>query len=184
MTATQAPPTVPNQWVTPAAEPSPPVPGRWIGGLVGAGLSLLVAAIGALGLRGTDFGFAIQSTTQLGAFGIPVGAVLGMLFWPIGRRARGLGVLGVGLAIGVLALPLGDVIIVTTLAASAVSERTVDLAGALVSALSMSIIGLVFSVVAAPITIPVGIAWAVIVRLLPERLVSFLAGATGRRVVT
>jgi hypothetical protein len=184
MTATQAPPTVPSHWVTPAVEPSPPAPGRWIGGLIGAGLSLLVAVIGGLGLRETDFGFAIQSTTQLGLFGIPVGAVLGTLFWPIGRRVRGFGVLGVGLAIGVLALPLGDLIIVTTLAASALSERTVDLAAALVSALSMSIIGLVFSVVAAPITIPVGIAWAVIVRLLPERLVSSVAGVTGRRAAS
>ena len=182
MTAMQAPPTVPSQWVVgPAVEPSPPVPGRWIGGAIGVGLALVVAGLGALGVaRPLDFGSGVPSLTELGLFGIPAGAILGMAFYPMARRARWVGVVGIGLAVGLLALPIGVLVVVTTYVMGALADGKTDLVGALGSGFFLSLFGFVFSIVAAPITLPIGLVWAIIVRAIPARIVVALTRAAGR----
>jgi hypothetical protein len=143
-------------------------PGRWIGGLIGAVVSLAVSGVGLLigdtGEPASAF-FLDGGLVGLGLAGIPVAFLAGRALLPQGR-AGGTGQgLAVGLMLGLLAPPLGAVLILFGAVVPGPSSVGLDDALGLLVLLPFAA---VFSYVASVVTVPAGLAWAVLVRALPE----------------
>lgn len=155
-------------------------PGRWLGGLVGALLSLAVSAVGLL--MGEDPIEAsaivgIGGLVGLGVAGLPVGFLLGRALLPAARSQGIAGAVGVGLAFGLAAPPLGAIVVLLGLAIPVLAE------GGLVDALAVLLLlpyAFVFSYVASVATVPAGIVWGAVVRLLPEAVL--VRAAVGPRL--
>jgi hypothetical protein len=151
-------------------------PGRWIGGVVGGLLSSFVAVV-AVAIRGTPaeldlWRIELEGFVGIGLAGIPIGFVLGRALMPFARSAGWRRALVAGAAVGLLAPPLGAIELVGL---AMIDGGIGGFGGDTVTAMLVTLVyilpaGLVVSYVAAIATLPVGLAWAVVVRLLPERL--------------
>lgn len=161
--------------ITPFAEPTTEptradarrdFPGRWVGGLLGAALSLVAAAIAwILDPAAAETQFLTMS--MIGLLGSPVGFVLGRHFLPYARRDGWSSALGVGIGIGWLAPPLGAAVVLLAPFLDPSSSLSFGTTGPLGLLLFWPVAALV-SYLAVFITLPVGLAWGVAVRLIPD----------------
>lgn len=166
-------PTIAPTAATPAASALATAPadhpGRWIGGAVGTLLSLSLIAISML-LEAEEFRRGLTTLATLGLLGAPIGFVVGRQFYP---QARGRGwqdAVLVGTGLGWLAPPLGAVeIVVGQLATAVESGSRVDS-----SWLVILMIAIPVSFIAVLVTMPIGIAWGLIVHAIPAALVTRL----------
>jgi hypothetical protein len=143
-------------------------PGRWLGGLAGGLVALGVSGIGLILGTDTETGFVFLSDgglVELGILGVPIGFLVGRALLPA-ARADGIGwALFVGLWFGIVAPPLGAIeIVFGTLWPGANPTGFGDTVVGLVVLLP---IAMAYSFVAAVVTLPAGIAWAVLVRAIP-----------------
>ena len=147
-------------------EPSHDYPGRWLGGAVGA-LTSFAAAIVLHLVDARVSGTLSMDLTGIALLGIPIGFVLGRQFFPSVRSEPWRVVLTFGLLLGWMAPPLGaiEVLAGPALLPGAAGEP------APLQYLWLLPIAIPFSFVAVFVTMPVGVAWAVTLRLVPERLV-------------
>lgn len=145
-------------------------PGRWIGGLVGALASLAVTGAGlAFDRLGVTF-VAPGAVVAVGLLGVPVGWIVGRAFLPVARTEGWSTAVAGGLAAGWAAPPLGAGMVV--LWAAVESGATPE---DLVSGAALLLLAVPFSFVAVFATMPAGLLWALVVRLLPDRLFASLA---------
>jgi hypothetical protein len=141
-------------------------PGRWVGGLIG---SLSSAAVGLLVLtfeavKGRDGLLIVAAVCGLG---IPVAFVVGRHLAPIVRSGGWSDGLVAAATFAVLAPPLGNVeIFLGPVLAPWIWDQPASTAVPIL-ALSFTF-GLGLSYVVLPITIAVGVVWAVLTRTLPS----------------
>ena len=148
-------------------------PGRWVGGLAGA-LSSLVAA-GVIAVVSGDANPTGNPAVLIPLLGIPIGFALGRQLFPLARSGGWATALTAGLLFGWIAPPIGAIEI---LLGPALLVRTPAEAGlgtfgwfGLVFIVPLA---LLFSYIAVFITIPVGVAWAVLLKLVPDEAVARL----------
>jgi hypothetical protein len=141
------------------------VAGRWVGGAVGAFMSLVAAGVTALLDVESNGRAGLDSWTRIGLLGIPIGFALGRHFLPLARSAGWRRALSAGLLLGSIAPPLGaiEILVGATLVPGAASGIG-DL-----SPLVLLPIALPASYFAILMTLPAGIAWGLAVRLVPDR---------------
>jgi hypothetical protein len=138
---------------------------RAVGLVVGVCVSL---GVGLLPVEG-GLGFALPTSglVELAILGAPVAAFLG---WQLAPRVWNAGpgrVAGVGLAMGVLAEPLGVAVVVVAMIVGGLGSIASSDGGALsvfVLAPMLWLIGFFYGVIVLPITIPAGLLWAATVR--------------------
>lgn len=168
---THTPTMRPSPSATAALVADPPLdadhPGRWLGGAVGLLLSLALLPI-SLFAEPDGFRRGLTALGTLGLLGAPIGFVLGRQFFPQARRGGWPDALLVGIGLGWLAPPLGAVEIVAgQMASAAASGSRVD-----ASWLAILVIAIPVSFIAVLVTMPIGIAWGLIVRAIPGGLVT------------
>ena len=139
-------------------------PGRWVGGAIGA-LTSLGAALVAMLLGDEQRGVGYDSV-DIALLGIPIGWILGRQLFPMARSGWR-SALGAAALVAFAAPPLGAVEILSgavfqTNATIGIGSSTPGLA-----ALLLLPIAIPFSYLALIVTAPVGLAWAVLVRLVP-----------------
>jgi hypothetical protein len=140
--------------------------GRFMGMLVAVAVSFatVLVPLEDLGLS------SISGLRGIGLIGAPVAALLGWWLTPSVAGAAWRVVLGIGVGMGVLAAVLGvfEIAYVQLLQALAYEP---DLQGSSVTAAAfLALIGLPYAMLALPVTIPCGLAWAITMRaILPER---------------
>jgi hypothetical protein len=157
-------------------------PGRWLGGAVGALICLGIVAAGQVlaesgATRRSSGGSGLASLdglTALGLGGLPIAILVGRALLPAARSSDWLPALGVGLAFGLIAPPLGafEVVAIATLPDSGSSSGFGE---ATLGFLFLLPIALVYSYIAAVVTIPGGLLWVVVIRALPDSLLEALA---------
>jgi hypothetical protein len=142
-------------------------PGRWLGGAIGALVSL-AAAVVAGWIEGRPMLLDRESWSVVGLLGIPIGFALGRQFFPLARSEGWRRAIAVGLLLGWLAPPLGAVEI---LGASdlLITGPGSSLFGGPVALLLLPI-AIPISFIAVVITLPVGLAWGVLARLVPDEV--------------
>ena len=157
--------------------PKPAAPGRWLGGFVG--IAALVATAMAAGavvtlMNGDDSAESsgFLSSDGLGfiwAGGLPIAFLGGRALLPAARSGGWLTALAIGLVFGLIAPPLGaiEVILVGLLPFSGATSGFGDNVTGLLVILPIAV---VYSYVAAIITIPAGLLWALMARAIPEDL--------------
>ena len=156
-----------------AAEPAPAShPGRWLGGLVGGLVSLGVAAVGLVAGGAPSDGALLDlggGFFGIGLLGVPIGVLVGRALLPAARGGGlGRGLL-VGLGFGLIAPPLGAIeIVVGSLWPTA--NSTGDVGEATLGMLVLLPIAIVYSFVALVATVPAGLAWALLVRVIPAAI--------------
>jgi hypothetical protein len=138
-------------------------PGRWVGGAIGALMSL-VAAVVAVRLEGAQDGFFLD-WSQTGLLGIPIGFVLGRQLMPLARSEGWRRAVGVGMLFGWAAPPLGAIEI---LAGSRLLDSNLSSTIAGPVALVLLPVAIPLSFLAIFMTIPVGLAWGLVLRLVPS----------------
>jgi hypothetical protein len=138
-------------------------PGRWIGGAIGAMVALATSVVLLVGTRMLGSGDAAWA--WIGVLGVPVAFVLGRHLLPLARSERWRGAITVGLLVGWLAPPLGAIEIVYGLAAANAFD-----ASSTPSILAFVLVpyAIAFSFVAVVITLPAGVVWAIVVRLVRD----------------
>jgi hypothetical protein len=138
-------------------------PGRWLGGVVGALTS--AAAAGVLYRISGETDPTKDAATFVALLGIPIAFALGRALLPEVRSGGWGWALWTGIAVGLIAPPIGAVVILLGPALVPAGVMSPDF-----NAFNLAIlpIALPFSFVALPITIPVGLVWALIARWLPE----------------
>jgi hypothetical protein len=148
------------------SDPASDHPGRWVGGAIGAASSLLAALVASRVAPDTDgIGIFSLDWTQVGLLGIPIGFVLGRQLLPTARSGGWTQAVLVGLLLGGIAPPLGAIEILTTSGWLVPDASGSAFAG--VGALIFLPFALPLSYMAAVMTVPVGLAWGVAVRLIP-----------------
>jgi hypothetical protein len=138
-------------------------PGRWVGGAVGLVVYLgLVLASQAFDLAGAGAGSYTPylRSDSLALDGLAIAFLGGRALLPVARSGGWKTALGIGLAGGLLTALLG---IIETVAISI----WLDVRSALPVLSSLPIL-LIYSYVIAFVTVPCGLAWALIVRAVPE----------------
>ena len=143
--------------------PRHPTPGRWVGGLVG----VVVCVITGLATAVIGYGFLSPSSlVPIVIGGLPIALLGGYALLPAARSGGWLEAFAVGLIFGMIAPPLGamEVILVALLPSWG---RTT---GFDVGYLGLLPIALLFSYVAAVMTVPAGLLWALIARAIPEKV--------------
>jgi hypothetical protein len=138
-------------------------PGRWLGGVVGALTS--AAAAGVLYRFSGETDPTKDAGTVVALLGIPIAFALGRALLPEVRSGGWGWALWIGIAVGLLAPPIGAMVI---LLGPALFPAGVVSPGFNVFNLALLPIALPFSYIAVPITVPVGLVWAAIARWLPE----------------
>jgi hypothetical protein len=141
-------------------------PGRWVGGAIGAVVSLAAALVASRIAPGDGSTGALSlDWTAVGLLGAPIGFALGRQLFPMARSEGWRRALSVGLLLGWVAPPLGAIEILATagLFDSSVSPPTFQ--GPL--ALVLLPIAIPISFIAIFMTLPVGLIWSVLARLAP-----------------
>jgi hypothetical protein len=147
-------------------------PGRWLGGAIGAAVSL-GAAVLLFAVQDRSSGqsdLLIPSSPWIAHLGIPIAFALGRGAFPSIRGGTWGWALAAGVLIGLAAPPLGAFEIVFGPFLLPLDPGNTDQIG-LVAVLP---IALVFSFVAILITVPVGLVTAIAIRALPRELPSRL----------
>ena len=143
-------------------------PGRWVGGALGAFLSLAAALVASrVEPASTDLGYLIPDWTRIGLLGIPIGFVLGRHLLPTARSDGWTVAIGAGIGLGLLSPPLGAIEVLATSGVLDAGTSTSPIGG--LAMLMFLPIAVPLSFVAIVMTVPVGIAWAVLARLAPDR---------------
>jgi hypothetical protein len=141
------------------------VPGRWVGGAIGAFASLVAAGVAAqLDVASSGRG-DLDSWTRIGMLGIPIGFSLGRHFLPYARSAGWRQALSAGLLLGSIAPPLGAIEILGGATLLPGVESSIGHMAPLV----LLPIALPVSYFAMVMTLPVGIGWGLAVRLVPDQ---------------
>lgn len=140
-------------------------PGRWVGGAVGVVATVIVGGslwLAAWLIPDLNLGFGIL----ICGLGIPIAFVLGRHLGPTARDGGAGSAFAAAITFGLLAPVLGDIEIV---GGSLLAPWLTHQAGPEVAAgaVVIGVIGLLFSFVAAPITLAVGLVWAILMRVLP-----------------
>ena len=158
------PTIVPRRTVDPVSPADHP--GRWVGGVAGAVSSLLAA--GVIAVLSGDANPARNAAVLIPLLGVPIGFVLGRHLFPLARPGGWSAALGAGLLLGWIAPPLGaiEIFLGPGLLTRAAADTGLGTSGWLGLVFFLPF-GLVFSYLAVVITIPVGLAWAVLVKLIP-----------------
>jgi hypothetical protein len=141
-------------------------PGRWLGGAIGALTSLGAALVGMQILDEEQRGSGTYDPVGIALLGIPIGWILGRQLFPMARSGWR-SALGAAVLVAIAAPPLGAIEILSgavfqTNASIGLGSSTPGLA-----ALILLPIAIPFSYVALVVTAPVGLVWAVLVRLVP-----------------
>jgi hypothetical protein len=143
-------------------------PGRWVGGLIGAIASIVVAVVASAAgwtLDWFDEGFVFV----IGLLGMPVGFILGRAAFPSARADGWRDAVGMGVLIGFAAPPLGAVVLVLGSGAlDGVSGFGSCLPPVLLASLLL-MYAIPFSFIAVVVTIPAGLLWGVAARAVPDR---------------
>lgn len=145
-------------------------PGRWLGGLIGAVIPGLVAVVAtaageqpALTIDGL---LALEGVAGISIAGMPIGFLVGRALLPFARGGGWRRAIGTGTVAGFVAPPLGavGVLVVAALTDSfaAASEPWVP-----VGYLVLTPLAIIVGYAAAVVTLPVGIAWGLLVRAVP-----------------
>ncbi len=150
------------------AEPSTLVvstghPGRWLGGAIG-GLVSLAAALVATRIETGPSIFGWADWSMIGLLGVPIAFALGRALLPMARSEGWGRAISVGMLFGWIAPPLGAIEILG-------GSRLLGLAnnsGGGPLALVLLPLAIPISFVAIFMTIPVGVAWGTLVRLIPD----------------
>ena len=157
-----------------------PHPGRWIGGLVGGVVTVAVTLVAdaVTSPQTADNGFLGSDLAGVALGGLPIAILGGRALWPVARSGGWLMALGVGFGFGLIAPPLGalEVVAVGLLPFSGATSGFDD---NVLGFLVILPIALVYSYVVVVLTIPAGLAWAVIVRAIPERGLDHLRIGSG-----
>jgi len=139
-------------------------PGRWLGGAAGALASLAVGlAPPVLGLVSANSD--PSSSLEIGLLGMPVGFVLGRAFFPGARSGGWSWALWVGAGIGLVAPPLGAI---ESVLGPALLPPHPATSYSVPAAVVFLLIAIPFSYIAVVLTIPAGLVWATLVRLIPQ----------------
>ena len=154
-----------------AATPTVDHPGRWLGGLIGAAVSLVFAAATILVGRVTPVD--VESLVLVGLLGAPVGFVLGRAALPWVRAGGWRHAVVVGMALGWAAPPLGalEIVLGMGMLEGVVGESAVircDVPG-LIAASLLLLYAVPVSFIAIVVTIPVAIVWGLAARAVPDR---------------
>lgn len=147
-----------------------PFPGRWVAGAIGSLVSAAVAlAAFAYQILVDEPGAGLVAL--ICALGIPVAFVVGRELAPKVYAGTMSDALGVGLLFGVMAPPLGalEIFVGPLVVPTAIDPVTIP------PYVAFLLIALGFSYIAAVITVPVGLLWAIAVRRLPPDLPARLA---------
>jgi hypothetical protein len=141
--------------------------GRFMGMLVAVAISFatVLVPLDEMGLS------SISGLQGIGLIGAPVAALLGWWLTPSVAGAAWRVALGIGVRMGVLAAVLGVLEIAYVQLLQALAYEP-DLQGSSVTAAALlALIGLPYAILAVPVTIPCGLAWAITMRaILPERI--------------
>jgi hypothetical protein len=154
--------------VAPVAEAPVDHPGRWLGGAIGAVTSLGAALVGMVVLDREQRGVTFDPV-EIALLGIPIAWILGRALFPM-ARAGWRSALGAAVLVAVAAPPLGAIEILSgavfqTNATVGIGSTTPGLA-----ALILLPIAIPFSYLALVVTAPVGLVWAVLVRMTPATI--------------
>ena len=140
-------------------------PGRWVGGFIGALTSMFAAVISSqVTTNGPLFG--ADSWPIIGLLGMPVGFALGRALLPVARAEGWRRAVSTGMLLGWIAPPLGAIEILGGFRLLDLADSDSTLNGPV--ALVLLPLAIPISFVAIFMTIPVGIAWGVLVRLVPD----------------
>ena len=150
------------------------IPLRLLGTTVAAAIALGIAALGA-----DSNAILGRSSPPLGILGLPGVALLGWFIGPSVARAGVGRTLGLGLVMGLAAEPLGVITVVATLAVDSLRTAGADPASLIVGIPMLTVLGVIYGVVALVVTLPAGVAWAVATRVLVA-LGARLRAATAR----
>lgn len=149
-----------------AADTPDDEPGRWVGGAIGALVSLLAAFVADAAGSHNPLVLTID-WVAIGLLGAPIGFALGRQLLPTARSGGWGKTMLTGLGVGLAAPPLGalEILLGWSLVPS----------GQGVTAPGFGVVVLLpfaipFSYAAVVLTVPVGLAWAVAVRLVPRGL--------------
>lgn len=155
-----------NGTIAPRAIVQPGRSGRWIGGALGASASLIAAMV-AGAAAGLEPPVLTIDWVEIGLLGIPIGFVLGRQLMPTARSGGWGTALRIGLALGLAAPPLGalEILIGWALVPSGHGVTAPGLGVVVLLPIAVPL-----SYLAVVMTVPVGLAWAVAVRLVPARL--------------
>jgi hypothetical protein len=159
---TQDATTPPASSAPPAVEPEHP--GRWLGGAIAALLSLFAAII-ADGLQGRYQDLPSIDWLSIGLLGIPVGFALGRQFGPRATSGGWPTTLATGALVGSVAPPIGAIEILAT--SGVLQTAGLGELGNGPAALILLPIAIPLSFIAIVLTLPVGIAWSIAMRLVP-----------------
>lgn len=144
-------------------------PGRWVGGLVGVLASLAVVGAGLTFERLAVTFVSPEVLVGVGLLGIPVGWIVGRAFLPVARTEGWSTAVAGGLAAGWAAPPLGaGIVLLWAAVENGVTPED------LVSGVALLLLAVPFSFVAVFATMPAGLLWAIVVRLLPDHLFASL----------
>ena len=158
-------------------------PGRWLGGAIGAAASLLAALVAALVSSGEARDGLMSLTSdwfEIGLLGIPIGFALGRQLLPTARSGRWGSAVMTGVGLGLAAPPLGAIEIL--LGWGLVPTNGVGSPPGL-GILVLLPFAVPLSFAAVVMTIPVGIAWAVTVRLASPTLLERVAAPAWRAAI-
>jgi hypothetical protein len=151
---------------TPAIPADDDHPGRWLGGVIGALASAIVAALAFAIGRATDED--ASTVVVVGLLGIPIGFVLGRAALPWVRSGGWSTALGVGALVGLAAPPLGAMeIVLGGGALGAVSGFGGCDVPPMLAAAIVTMYAIPFSFVAVVVTIPAALVWAIATRAVP-----------------
>lgn len=151
---------------------APPVdhPGRWVGGLIGAAIPAVMAVVAILlgdeARVDIDRILAWDGVAAVSLAGIPVGFVVGRALFPMARSGGWRTVLGAALAAGVSAPPIGAAGVLFGQAIVDSLSRAEE-PGTPLLYLVLLPYALVIGYVAAILTVPAGLAWAILARAVP-----------------
>ena len=151
--------------------PDPDHPGRWLGGAIGA-LASLVAALVASLLRTDGSRSLTTDWVTIGLLGIPIGFALGRQLLPIARSGGWGTALMTGVGLGLAAPPLGAIEILLGWGFAA-TNGIGSMQG--LGTLILLPFAIPISYAAVVMTVPVGIAWAITVRLVSPGLLMRVA---------
>jgi hypothetical protein len=135
---------------------------RIVGAVVAAGISLFVGAVpGDLVL-----GSLTIDLRGLGLAGAPLAAALGLSLAPAVAGGSWRMALGVGIEMGAAAAYLGvvELGLIAVIAALLGFDPSTGFSNDVSGALFIAVVGLPFGTLVLPITIPCGVAWALVVR--------------------
>lgn len=156
-----------------AAESSSPAdrPGRWVGGLIGVVTFLAAALIGGLAAESPGI-LSWYSCSAIGLLGMPIGFILGRELLPMARGAGWGRALNTGMLLGWIAPPLGAIEILGGSRLLDLANLNNSMAGPITLVLLPVAIPLSFMAIV--MTIPLGLAWGVLVRLVPDDVLTAL----------